>query len=405
MTDTARKWQQVFACLLLQALSCGAITSAYSVLAVPFAAEFGLSRMVVMLAVTALLLMTAICSPLAGKFLDQMSIRRLMFGGAIALIAAFALASFATAFSHIIVIYAVLMPIANILIGPLGASVLLSRWFDKDRGRALGISAIGISLGGFLMPPLIHHLVATYTWRPALQILAGIVLVVTLIACSFVRDRQATPPAGANAAATGTGVMTTGALLANREFWLMTIVFGVPLTGMMGLVTNMVPIARDRGVELATATLLISALSLGSLGGKIAFAALADRLSSKLILIFGVCGFFVGMSCFLMPQWGFGAMAAGAAIVGFTNGGAVPLQVIVCASTFGVASIGRAVGLLNTVVLLAGLLAPPGFGMIYDTTGSYHAAFILYLALAIVALFMVLLMRGAAASRAMSAAA
>jgi cyanate permease len=199
--------------------------------------------------------------------------------------------------------------------------------------------------------------------------------------------------------------MTTSTLLANREFWLMTIVFGVPLTGMIGLVTNLVPIARDRGIELATATLLISALSLGSLTGKLAFAVLADRLPAKLILMFGVCGFFVGMCCFLAPHWGFGILAAGAAIVGFTNGGAVPLQVVVCASTFGVANVGRAVGLLNTVIVLAGLLAPPGFGLIYDRTGSYQAAFILYLLLAVAAFAMVLLMRRSAVPRAATAAA
>lgn len=403
MTDTARKWQQVVACLILQSISAGAITSAYGVLAVPFMSDFGVNRMVVMLAVTVLLLMTAIFSPLAGKLLDQKSIRLLMVGGSFSIVVAFALLSFATAFSHILIIYALFMAAANILIGPLAASVLLSRWFDKDRGKALGIAAIGISVGGFLFPPVIHQLVAAFGWRQALQVLAGIVLVLTLIACLLVRDRHAAPPGGASAAA-GVGALTTGALLSNREFWLMTIVFGVPLTGMMGLVTNLVPIARDRGIELATATLLISSLSLGSFAGKVAFAALADRLPSKAILIFGVCGFFVGMSCYLAPQWGFGILAAGAAIVGFTNGGAVPLQVIVCASTFGLANVGRAVGLLNTAVLVAGLLAPPGFGMIYDKTGSYQTAFILYLVLAVFALCMVLLMRGPAPRAAPAAA-
>lgn len=396
MSDTAHKWQQVFACLILQAVSCGAITSAYSVLAVPFTANFGATRMVVMLGMTILLLMTAVFSPLAGKLLDQKSIRLLMLGGSASLVVGFALASVATSIVQIIVIYGLFMTTANILIGPLAASVLLSRWFDKDRARALGLAAIGISLGGLLFPPLIQHLVATYNWRHALQILACTVLVLTLVACYFVRDRQATPPAGTGIGMTGAKALTTGALLANREFWLMTIAFGVPLTGMIGLITNLVPLARDQGVALTTATLLISALSLGSFAGKIAFAALADRLPSKLILILGVCGFFVGMSCFLVPQGGFRVLVTGAAIIGFFNGGAMPLQVVVCASSFGVANVGRAVGLLNTVIVLVGLLAPPGFGFIYDMTGSYQSAFILYLVLAVVAFFTVLLMRIAA---------
>ena len=36
--------------------------------------------------------------------------------------------------------------------GPLPNQVLLSRWFDKGRGKAMGIAYLGIGVGGALVP-------------------------------------------------------------------------------------------------------------------------------------------------------------------------------------------------------------------------------------------------------------
>ncbi|HEX7856899.1 MAG TPA: MFS transporter [Sphingobium sp.] len=338
---------------------------------------------------------TALLSPFAGKLLDQLSMKLLMLTGSLALVAGFICLSFATAFSHVLISYALLIAPANVLIGPLAASVLLSRWFDADRGRALGIAAIGISLGGFAFPPLIQSLIDYAGWRSAVQILAAIAFVFTIGACLLVIDRRANSVSSIDASAEGDTIMPTGSVLTHREFWLMTMVFGVLLTGMMGLVTNMVPLARDRGISLPQATLLISALSLGSLGGKIIFAAIADKAGARLILLFGVSGFFLGMACFVYAQQAFWMMAFGAALVGFTNGGAVPLQAIMAARTFGLSNVGRVVGLLNVTIVLAGLAVPPAFGMIYDRTGSYNAALFTYMILAVGALMAIGAMRKA----------
>ncbi len=38
--------------------------------------------------------------------------------------------------------------------GPLPNQVLLSRWFDKTRGKAMGIAYLGIGIGGAIVPLL-----------------------------------------------------------------------------------------------------------------------------------------------------------------------------------------------------------------------------------------------------------
>src|SRR5882672_5840132 len=55
--------------------------------------------------------------------------------------------------------------------GPLPNQVLLSRRFDKTRGRAMGIAYLGIGIGGALVPLLAHWLTAQVGWRLSLQVL------------------------------------------------------------------------------------------------------------------------------------------------------------------------------------------------------------------------------------------
>src|SRR5262245_10940724 len=75
--------------------------------------------------------------------------------------------------------------------GPLPNQVLLSRWFDKTRGRAMGIAYLGIGIGGALVPLLANRLTASLGWRGSLQALGVIMIVVALPLAYLVNDRTA----------------------------------------------------------------------------------------------------------------------------------------------------------------------------------------------------------------------
>src|SRR5947208_6819248 len=55
--------------------------------------------------------------------------------------------------------------------GPLPNQVLLARWYDAARGRAMGFAYLGIGVGGALVPLVSASLVAAFGWRVALQVL------------------------------------------------------------------------------------------------------------------------------------------------------------------------------------------------------------------------------------------
>ena len=183
-------WRQVGACVALLAI-VSMITSSYSVLAVPLGAEFKPSRMVLMFAMTVLSGVSAVISPVLGHLFDRVSARLLMGIGISLLALGYTAVSFTQSFTQVLIVYAVLIAPASILIGPLAATVLLSRWFIKYRGRAIGIAIAGISIGSLVFPPILQSLLNEFEWRTAFRVISLMILVVTVPAVALVVNSPA----------------------------------------------------------------------------------------------------------------------------------------------------------------------------------------------------------------------
>ena len=84
--------------------------------------------------------------------------------------------------------------------GPLPNQVLLSRWFDSNRGKAMGFAYLGIGVGGAIVPLLAHALTQRFGWQAALQILGVLMLVIAFPMAWFVREKpeESARPAGAH---------------------------------------------------------------------------------------------------------------------------------------------------------------------------------------------------------------
>lgn len=391
------RWRQVAACLVLLAVS-GMIASTYSVLAIPLAGEFRPSRMVLMLAMTALSLVSGVISPTCGSLMDRVSLRAMMGGGAALLVGGFAALSFATSFVQVILVYGLFMAPASVLLGPIGATVLISRWFDERRGTALGIAISGIALGSALFPPLIQALLGAHDWRIALRLLALILLVVSFAMVSLLRDRPPNPVAMSGAAATDpqagpnappNPLLSTRAILIDPTFWVAAGIFAVIFSGMKGVVTNLVPLAMDEGVPMAKAAWLLSIQASAGFVGKLVFAAVADKLNLRGLLFMNLVGFGAGMSFLIFADAGYWVIALGVGLIGLFGGMVVPIQGFFVGRVFGQRVIGKVSGLLNLTVLCVLLVTPPLFGLIFDRTGNYDMAFMGFAGLAALALLAV----------------
>jgi len=390
-------WRQVAISFLLLA-AAGMIASTYSLVAVPLGQEFQPSRMTLMLTMTVLSAACAVLSPVLGNLMDWMSVRLLMVGGGLCLAAGYLAISFATSFTQVLIVFGVLIAPANVLIGPVAITVLLSRWFSKKRGRAIGIAIAGISAGGFFFPMIIQGLLDAHQWREALRLLAIVLLVWTVPAALLVVNRPADRglhPDGADEPSeeskreAAMEPVSVKAVMTDPTFWLICLTVATVTSGMKGMITNLAPLAIDNGVPASKAALLISTFAGCGFIAKINFALLADRFSPRVLMFMALGGFGFGMVLLTRASLGFEAIALGVACIGLFGGLMVPIESYLAPRVFGQRVVGRAMGLISGTILVALLSTPPLFGLIFDLTGSYDGIFWTFGGLALFAMLFV----------------
>lgn len=394
-------WRQVCICFLLLS-ACGMIASTYSIVAVPLAREFQPSRMVLMLAMTILSGIGAVLMPAIGPIMDRVSLRKLMACGGVLLASGYVAISFAATFSQVLLAFGLLVAPANVLIGPLAATVLLSRWFAERRGRAMGFAIAGVAAGGFVFPVIIQGLLDAYQWREALRLLGLVLLVWTVPAALLVVDRPsdrglhpdgAPQPSDLARSEMSRAPVSAREVLSDPAFWMIAVTVAIVTSGMKGMVTNLAPLAIDNGVEASSAALLVSVYAGCGFISKLSFAVLADRLGPRVLMFAALAGFAVGMACLTQAGAGYAVIALGVSLIGLFGGLMVPIESYIVPRVFGQRAVGRAMGLLSATILVALLATPPLFGLIFDLFGSYQGMFWTFCGLALAGLLWLPLVR------------
>jgi len=390
-------WRQVGVCFVLLAAT-GMITMTYSIVSVPLAEEFKPSRTMLMMAMTVLSATSAALMPFLGNLMDRTSLKVTMVTGGVMLGVGYAAISMATSFNQILIIFGLLIAPANVLLGPLATTVLLSRWFVLRRGRAIGFAIAGISAGGVIFPFIIQGLLNAYDWRTTLQllglILASLAVSAALLVVNRPSDRGLNPDGASKQpeqAKTEQDQAPISALkiLGDPAFWMIAGTVAIVTSGMKGMITNLAPLVSDSGIEVARAASLVSVFASCSFIAKLSFAALADRTGPRTLMILALGGFAAGLACLTQAHLGYGVIALGVGLIGLLGGFMVPMESYLVPRIFGQKIVGRAMGLLSGTILIALLATPPLFGFIFDLTGSYIGIFWTFSGLALLTIFLV----------------
>lgn len=384
-------WWLVGVAFLVQMVSSGAVIYSYSVVAVPLGEAFQASRLTMMLGMTAMTLTGGLLSPWLGHAIDHGSLRRMMALGAGALAAGYGLLSITTASWQVIAIYALVMTLATNLLGPLCASTLLARWFTQRRGLALGLAAVGTSVGGFVIPPLLQALIDDLEWRMALRVLALGTLALTVPAVWMVVDRPgdrglhpdgAAPPTSTAPAA---APLSTKDVLRQANFWWVALVISILFGVYTALLSNLAPFALGTGASREQAALLISVIALAGIIGKLVFGTIADHIDLRLGLAAAILLIVAGLAGYRASD-SYTVLVASSVALGLAAGGMLPVWGALLAVLFGALNYGRVMGLMNPVIMPLTLAGPPFAGWVFDSTGSYAGAFLGFIGVLLAAL-------------------
>lgn len=376
-------WNIVAVCILSQVACNGLTYNAYSLFLHAWADDLHAKISLLQLPIAAMGVMCAITSPFIGAFVDKTPPRRMFTFGLLGMALFMLGASFARATWQLIALYGLVVPLALGAATAIPANALISRWFVKRRGVALGLSAFGIGMAGVVLPPIIAKVMPIVGWRVIWQAGAAITALVVLPLVIFTIRNQPTDREGlhylaedgAAAAPSHHGHGAGGAsqlgwrdVLKRRTFWLLIAVF-LPIMAINGGVgQNLAPYATSHGFSQEQAGMLISVLSLAHLVATLGLGVLSDRYGNRLpfaglavVVAAGAATLAFGQS---LP-----AAVAGSALIGFGGGWATLLAAAI-AVEFGAAGFGRAFGMSMAVIPISALV-PFVIAKTQESTGSY----------------------------------
>ena len=312
---------------------------------------------------------------IAGKLVDRFGPRRSMLGGIVMAGGALVGLSYVTTMSAFYFFY-VFNALGYVFGGPLPNQVLLSRWFDRARGRAMGVAYLGIGVGGAIVPLLAFWLTDAYGWRGALRILGYLMIAVALPCAWFVKE-----PARAAAAAAGT-VQSLRTILSRPAFYLLMLGSMASIGAVGGTIQNLaLYLSLDRSFAQVDIDTTLSAILVGSLVGRLTMGWLADRWAKKhvMILIYAIVAGSIPLLVYAPTP---ATTKMFAFLFGIGLGGDYMIIPLMAAEMYGVAVLGRVMGVVLTADSVSESIMPMVVAGMRDASGSYAKGFLLLLVLA-----------------------
>jgi MFS family permease len=268
---------------------------------------------------------------------------------------------------------------------------LISSWFDKRRGLAIGLVLGGSSIGNALFPKLNTWLMTMADWRQVFEWISLIPLVLIPVAFFLIKhgpnsaglpaaDNQAAPPR----ALTG---YTLAEALSSRNFWIVATIAMCTFYCILGMSANVFIYMSKSNYSAADASTGVSILFIGGLIGKVISGYLAENFGRKLILLTGL-GLMLagGVSLMLAVQLESSlALWTGLVAFGFGWGGIYTLIQLLSADLFGMRSLGKILAAINILDAAGGALGPVTTGLLFDISGSYFLPFAVITGLLLVA--------------------
>ena len=360
---------------------------AFGLLLRPMSEDLELSRSALSLAATCFMIVSAVSMPFVGRLVDSFSVRTVVSIAAVIASVGIGLMGLAQTQWQVILLYGIIFAIGNggTSVGPIG--VLISRWFVRGRGTATSAAMSGNALGQLIIISALASALVHIGWRNA-YITLGVVnlLIVVPLVIAFIRSdpepqQPADPESPRTAEPTALSVKT---IFASHQLWLLLVVYAICGFQDFFIATHVVAFAQDKGLSAAFSGSLYALMGLVGLFGVMSAGALADLYGSTRPT--AVC-FLARIACFglIIFSQSTTAIVVFALLYGFTFLITAPLTVTFAGNMFGAPRLGMMSGIINMTHHIAGGLGALVGGLVFDARGSYDAAFMLMLALAVIA--------------------
>lgn len=381
-------WTIVFIAMMCLFISNGMIITGITAFDSAILAEFPeWSRGDLKLRGLVTFVLVGILAPFVGILIDKIGVRVLIIIGSLILSASYFSYGYITNISQLYIIHAV-FAVVLLACGLNVAVILVSNWFAKLRGTAIGFAVVGSSLGGALLAPLFSYWLASgMDWRDAYQLAAVIPSVLLLLAVFLVKNRPTDinrKPYGFDEnAETGSkdadlsqhGLEYIDAIK-TRSFWAIALIAMFTFYTIMGFQANLILHLTDLGFDSQSAAAGLSALFIPALIGKFLFGLIADKIQGRRVLYFNLTIMLLAFISMLFADKD--TVLFSIITIGFMWGGFYTLLQINAINNFGLKASGKLLGTITVLDAFGGGLGIWSTGAIYDAYGSYDNSFIIF---------------------------
>jgi sugar phosphate permease len=262
--------------------------------------------------------------------------------------------------------------------GPLPCQVLISRWFDKNRGKAMGIAYLGIGTGGALVPLIAAELEKNRGWHNSLAAIGVLAVILAFPMVYFIKGTSSKVVVTEKRE----GVVQIKKILTNPNFYLLALGSMCSIGAVGGIGQHLKLYLRDLNYSQQEAARVLSFMLGASLAGRLIIGWLADLLHRKYVMILIYMIVALAIPLLLMPDFP-GRVYIFAVIFGVGLGGDYMIIPLIAGDLFGVRALGRTMGIIIVADGVAESMFPMLVGRLFDITKSYTLGFTVLICVAL----------------------
>lgn len=386
----AYPWLIALLAMLVLMVTNGLMTNGITAFDESLLKEFGWTRGELKFRDLITMATAGLLAPFAGVLIDRIGVRRLLLGGSLLYALLYYAYGSIQNLTHLYLIH-VGFGLVLVCAGINVSVIMVSQWFVRLRGLAIGIALMGASLGGIVFPPIILKLINSGGWRSGFQTLAGCALALFALAVLLARrpEERGLQALGSgnpsrDAATASPDDVPYAAALRTLSFWALTFVAMTTFYALLSMASHLFLYMRDLGFAPTTAASALGVLFGFGMCSKFLFGFLADTLNSRIVFVSNVAVMLVGLM--FLATFNTDLVWVGIVITGFGWGGLYTMIQLQAVNNFGVTDAGKILGTITALDALGGGLGIWLTGVMFDAYGNYHVAFYVLVVLIFLAL-------------------
>ena len=275
--------------------------------------------------------------------------------------------------------------------------VLISKWFNDNRGLAIGVLLAGTSVGNGIFPQINTYLltISDGDWRQVMMWLALIPLAYAPILFALIKEKPEDVKTKEDneakndfKASSIEGGFTLQETLMSSNFWFLSVMAFCTFYSILAMIGHVFLMLDGEGYSPQISATGVSIIFIGGFIGKVISGKLAEMIGRKIVLVGGVAMMLAGSLLIVSSIFYKNPLLIwiGLTLYGTGWGGLYTLIQLLVADLFGLIAIGKIMGVINIIDTIGGGLGPIITAVIYDSTQSYLLPFLVISALLVIAL-------------------